>query len=338
VQVQSTNVASYVYQWNLGVEQAIGKSLIADVSYVASVAHKFDIGRTNYINLNQLTYAAAKQAAIDQNTTSPTTSNLRPYPNFNNVLSINPRWGNSSYNSLQMKLEQKVRWGISYLLSYTWAKYIDNGSEAFNFLGGSWPVDIYNLRLERTDSTAEIPHNFVASYVWDLPFGKGRKYQLNRYANAVLGDWQISGLVMLHNGQPVDVEQSTNTTSTYSLLQRPNLTGKPILHSGRSIAEWFDTSAFSAATPQSVGTSPRNPVRSPGLSDADLSLSKYWLIHAATKIEFRLEGFNITNTPPLTLQTRTTYNPSLALSKQSFGQITSAGDGRILQGALKFHF
>jgi len=84
----------------------------------------------------------AKAAAIAQGTTNPNTANLRPYPNFNNVQPINPRWGNSIYNALQLKLEQRAAWGLSYLLSYTWAKYIDNGSEAYGVLGGSWPVDI----------------------------------------------------------------------------------------------------------------------------------------------------------------------------------------------------
>ncbi len=338
VQIQSPNTAPYVYQWNLGVEQAIGKSLVAEISYVASAAHKFDIGRLNYININQVPYAVAKQAAIDQGTTNPNTANLRPYPNFNYVEAINPRWGNSNYNSLQLKLEQRARWGLSYLLSYTWSKYIDNGSEAYNSLGGSWPADIYNLRLERTDSTAEVPHRFVASYVWELPFGRARHYNMSGVLNAVAGEWQISGLAVAQTGQPVDIEQATITSNTYSLIQRPNLSGDPILHSGRSVKEFFNTSAFSAAAPQSIGTSPRNPVRSPGLTNFDLALIKNWHIYDSSALEFRMEAFNLTNTPPLILQTRTTYNPNLTLAQQSFGQITSAGSGRVLQAAVKIHF
>jgi hypothetical protein len=107
------------------------------------------------------------------------------------------------------------------------------------------------------------------------------------------------------------------------------------------VNRWFNTSAFSAAAPQSIGTSPRNPLRSPGLTDADMALVKTWHLHDASNdsaIEFRMEGFNITNTPPLVLATRTTYNPSLTLAQQSFGQITTANAGRVLQAALKVHF
>jgi hypothetical protein len=338
VQVQSTNVAPYVYQWNLGIERTLRKSLVGDVSYVGSAAHKFDIGRMNYENMNQVPYSVAKQAAAAQGTANPVTANLRPYPNFNYVEYLNPRSGNSFYNALQVKLEQQMRWGISYLVSYTWAKYIDNGSESYNSLGGDWAADIYNLRAERTDSTAEIPHHFVASYVWELPFGRGRAYNTTGWLDAIVGEWQLSGMAVAQDGQPVDVEQTSNTSSTYSLMQRPNLTGSPILHSGRSVAKFFNTSDFSAAAPQSIGTSPRNPIRSPGLEDYDLALIKNWTLHESAKFEFRLEAFNLTNTPPLVLQTRTSYNPSLPLSKQSFGQITSANDGRILQAALKLHF
>ena len=341
VQIQSLNTAPYVYQWNLGIERTLGRSLVADVSYVGSASHKFDIGRLNYENIDQVPYSVAKQAAISQGTTNPNTANLLPWPNFSAVQYINPRWGNSFYNSLQAKLEQHVRWGISYMVNYTWAKYIDNGSESYNSLGGDWAADIYNLRLERTDSTAEIPHHLVGSYTVDLPFGTERAIKTKGLLDAVVGNWQLTGLVIAQNGQPVDVQQSTLTSSTYSLTQRPNLTGDPILHSGRSVAKWFNTSAFSAAAPQSLGTSPRNPIRSPGLVDADMALVKNWHIYKASEaatVEFRMEGFNLTNTPPLILQTRTTYNPSLTLAQQSFGQITSAGNGRVLQAAMKIHF
>ena len=228
---------------------------------------------------------------------------------------------------------------MSFLISYTWAKYIDNGSEAYNSLGGSWPEDVYNLKLERADSTAEVPHRFVASYVWDLPFGSGRAIGLHGFLNAVAGGWQISGICTKQDGQPVDVEQSTNTSDTYSLLQRPNISGNPNLPGDqRTVTRFFNTSVFSPAALLHVGTSPRNPLRGPGLVDFDAALHKQWYFSEKRDLEFRAEGFNFTNTPPFQLVTRTTYNPSLPLASQSFGQITTAGDGRVVQLALKLYF
>lgn len=339
VAAQAPNTAPYVEQWNIGVEHTIANSLVFGAAYVGSGGHKWDTGRLNYINVNQVPYPVAQQAGVAQRTLNPNTANLRPYPNFNYVELLNPRYGNSSYNSLQLKLEQRFRGGVNFLISYTWAKYIDNGSEAYNSLGGSWPADVYNLRLERADSTAEVPHRFVASYVWDLPFGAGRHFGLHGWANAIAGGWQLSGICTIQDGQPVDVEQSTITADTYTLLQRPNILGNPNLPSdARTIGRWFDTSMFAAAVPLHVGTSPRNPIRAPGLTNFDGALHKMWGFGEKRSAEFRFEAFNFTNTPPLILQTRTTYNPNLALTSQSFGQITSAGDGRILQLALKVHF
>ncbi len=339
VQVQSPNTAPYVEQWNFGVERSIANRLVLGASYVASGGRKLDTGRLNYINLNQVPFPVAQQAGRAQNTSSPVTANLRPYPNYNFVQALNPRYGNSNYNSLQLKAEQRLSGGISYLVSFTWAKYIDNGSETYNFLGGSWPADVYNLGLERAVSTAAVPRRLVASYVWDLPFGAGRRFSLTGWANAFAGGWQLSGICTAQDGQPFDVEQSTNTTATYTLLQRPNVSGNPNLPTGQqTVKRFFDTSVFSAATPLSVGSSPRNPLRGPALVNFDAALHKQWFFRESRDVEFRLESFNFTNTPPLQLLTRATYNPALPLSSQSFGQITSAGDGRILQLALKLHF
>jgi hypothetical protein len=184
-----------------------------------------------------------------------------------------------------------------------------------------------------------VPHRFVASYVWDLPFGAGRRFGLHGWANALAGGWQLSGICTAQDGQPVDVEQSTITADTYTLLQRPNISGNPNLSSdARTVSRWFNTFVFSPAAPLHVGTSPRNPIRAPGLTNFDAALHKSWIFREQRSVEFRFEAFNFTNTPPLLLQTRTTYNPNLALTSQSFGQITSAGEGRILQLALKVHF
>ncbi len=339
VQVQAPNTAPYVEQWNFGVEHSIANTVVLGASYVASGGRKLDTGRLNYVNLNQVPFPVAQQAGRMQNTSSPVTANLRPYPNFNYVEALNPRYGNSNYNSLQLKAEQRLRGGVSYLVSFTWAKYIDNGSEAYNFLGGSWPADIYNLGLERAVSTAAVPKRLVASYVWDLPLGAGRRFPLRGWRNVLGGGWQLSGICTAQDGQPFDVEQSTNTTATYSLLQRPNISGDPNLPtSEQTVRHFFNTSVFSPAAPLAVGTSPRNPVRGPALVNFDAALHKQWFFHENRDIEFRVESFNFTNTPPLQLLTRTAYNPALPLSSQSFGQITTAGNGRILQLALKVHF
>jgi hypothetical protein len=338
--VQAPNTAPYTEQWSFGVERVVRQSLAVGLSYVGSGGRKLDAGRYGYINLNQVPIEVVRQASVDQRTQTPNTSKLRPYPNFNLVQLYLPRYGNSNYHSLQAKAEQRLRSGLGFLFSYTWAKNIDNGAETFNFNGGSYPQDVYNLDLERAVSTADTPHRFTAAYVWDLPFGRGRKLPLRGVWNALGGGWQLSGVTTLSGGRPIDVEQSTNTTNTYSQLQRPNLAHDANLsRDDRTMERFFDVNAFAAATPLAFGTSPRNPVRGPGRVNFDASVNKNFSLLERKTLEFRFEMFNFTNTPPLSIGgVRTTYNPNLALDRQTFGRVTSAGNGRVLQLALKFKF
>jgi len=336
VQLEGPNLAPYVQQWNLGVERSLAKDIVFGAAYVASVGKKLESGRNGYLNLNQVPIALAQQAGRDQNRLNPDTRALRPYPNFNEVQPLLPRFGDSNFHSMQLKAEQRLRGGLNYLVAYTWSKSIDNNAEIFNFTGGSWPQDAYNLRAERAVSTADVPHRLVGSYVWDLPFGKGLRFPLSGFWNAVAGGWQVNGVTTLSSGRPVDVEQSTNTTATFSLMQRPNISGSPALsRDERTLDRFWDTSKFSAAQALNFGTSPRNPIRGPGLVNFDVAVIKQWTFQERRGVEFRAEMFNFTNTPSFILDTRTTYNPNLPLDRQTFGRITAARDGRIIQIALK---
>lgn len=339
VGVQGPNTAPYAQQWNFVVERSLGSGFLASAGYVGTASKKTDSGRLGYINLNQVPIQTVRQAALAQNTRNPNTAGLRPYPNFNEVQLYLPRYGDSNYHSLQLKLERRFSKGFTILASYTWSKYIDNNAELFGFTGGSWPQDVYNLRAERAVSTSDVPHVFLTSMVWDLPFGENRLVPLHGFWNLLAGGWQINDITTFSSGRPVDVEQATNTSLTFSNLQRPNVTGSPVLSKDeKSINRYWNTSVFAPADPLSFGNSPRNPIRGPGRYNFDVSLVKQWRLHEQTSLEFRAKSFNFTNTPPLQLDTRVTYNPSLPLSSQSFGRITSAGDGRIIQFGMKFRF
>ncbi|MGH9845077.1 MAG: TonB-dependent receptor domain-containing protein [Blastocatellia bacterium] len=336
VQIQSSNLAPYVEQWNLGVERSLGNNLLIGAAYVGSAGKKLESGRNGYINLNQVPIERVRQAAREQNTTTPNTAPLRPYPNFNEVQALLVRYGDSNYHSLQLKAERRLGSGLSFLVGYTWSKSIDNASEIFNFTGGTYPQDVYNLGAERAASTADVPHRLVASYVWDLPFGASGAAARRGLLDALFGGWQINGIAILSSGRPVDVEQASNTSRTFSNNQRPDINGNPHLgRDERTLERFFDASVFAAAAPLSFGTSPRNPIRGPGLVNFDLALIKQWAFLEKRAVEFRAEVFNVTNTPPFQLETRTTFNPSLPLAQQSFGRITSAGAGRVIQFGLK---
>jgi hypothetical protein len=335
VGIQTPNLAPYVQQWNLGVEHALTSKLLIGAAYVGSASKKLDTGTGGSLNINQVPIARVQQAARDQNTQTPVTNNLRPYPNYEVVSQFMARYGDANYHSLQVKAEQRFSQSLTALVSYTWSKSIDNGSEVFGFTGGSAPQDIYNTNGERAVASGDIPHRLVASYVFDLPFGKGRRFALPRGLDYAFGGFQLNGVTTLQSGRPVDITQSVNTSRSFNALLRPNINGNPYLSdSQRTLDRFFDTSVFSAATPLAFGTSPRNPVRGPGLVNFDVSLVKEFRFTEKRGLEFRAEAFNLMNTPPFG-QPNGSYNPSLSLSQQAFGRITSAGDGRTIQLALK---
>jgi hypothetical protein len=143
----------------------------------------------------------------------------------------------------------------------------------------------------------------------------------------------MAGLINAQSGLPLAVTQSTNFNAFAGFgTQRPNRTADPELpKSQRTTAAHFNTSAF-AMTPQfELGNSSRNPVRGPSFLGADLALIKRTRVNEQLTLEFRAEVFNLTNTPPLNA-------PNITMGTPGFGSITSAGDPRVIQLALKLHY
>jgi len=130
---------------------------------------------------------------------------------------------------------------------------------------------------------------------------------------------------------PLALTQATNNNAFAGFgVQRPNLVGNPVPNNP-STAMWFNTAAFQAAPQFTIGTSSRNPVRAPGVRNMDLALVKQTRLTESVNMEFRSEFFNFTNTPPLNA-------PAVVLGNAGFGSITSAGDPRVIQFAMKVTF
>ena len=143
---------------------------------------------------------------------------------------------------------------------------------------------------------------------------------------------QIAGLVRLQSGDAVPVTQATNNNSSLGFaVQRPNRVGNPNNFAARSAARYFDTSAFTAATQFVIGSSSRNPVRGPGLQNADLMIGKTFPIRETVNLELRAEAFNVTNTPPL-------GDPNGSFGSAAFGSITTAGNPRVFELVGKIRF
>jgi hypothetical protein len=194
----------------------------------------------------------------------------------------------------------------------------------------NYPVaDSFDRGRERDYSTGDIPHVFVASGVWTLPTVGGGP----RVIGMLASDWTLSGVVTLQSGMPFAVTQQTNFNAFAGFgTQRPNLVGDPELPSDeRTTARWFNTTAFATAPQFTLGNASRNPVRGPAYKNVDIAVSRRIPLHQGTAFELRVETFNLLNTPPF-------GNPNGTLGSPSFGQITTAGDPRIIQLAIKYVF
>jgi hypothetical protein len=216
---------------------------------------------------------------------------------------------------------------------------VDDASSVFDasILTGPIPsypaADSFNRKLERDYSTGDIPHVLVSSVVWDLPVGASRAHHRTGILGAIVNDWTITAILTLQSGVPIAVTQATNFNAFAGFgIQRPNLNGDPSLPSDqRSVSRWINASAFSIAPQFTIGTSSRNPVRGPSYRNVDLALIRRLPVASDKALEVRAEAFNLTNTPPLGA-------PNTVVGAPGFGTITSAGDPRVIQLALKFLF
>jgi hypothetical protein len=189
-------------------------------------------------------------------------------------------------------------------------------------------MDAYNRRLDKAISGNDIRHRAVISGVYVLP-----RIATSNVLNFVLGDWRAGVIASFQSGPPFTVFNNTNETNMFPAgTVRPNLIGDARSVTGeRSLAQWFNTSAFAAPAPFQFGTSPRSVLRAPGVSNIDLSLTKSFRVTERFGAEFRGEFFNFLNHANF-------GTPGATLGTPAFGVISSAREPRRTQLALRFTF
>jgi hypothetical protein len=294
----------YSQMFNFTVQREIASDTIIDAGYVGALAHKlpFEVGNINLTG--------------------------RVDPLAGQVEGLFSE-GNSSYHSLQVKAERRFHRRYSFLASYTFAKNMDNGPAPLDIgLNHQYPQRATNLSIERALSSFDARHNLVTSFVWLLPGPRE-----SRLARAVLGGWQLSGILALRSGLPVNVVRNSNLIGYQGL--RPNVNGDPNLDpSERTLARYFDTQTFSVAGlgKTQAGDAGRNIVTGPGSVNLDASLFRNIRMREGATLQLRIDAFNLSNTPHFA-------NPNSDLSQGSFGSITQTiGNPRILQFAGKLSF
>jgi Carboxypeptidase regulatory-like domain/TonB dependent receptor/TonB-dependent Receptor Plug Domain len=334
---------SYVENYYLAVQQQIFKNGLVDVAYVGNHGLKLQ----QFINGNQRNITA-------------TGGYSRPFGNWPSDITEALNEAYSNYNSLQVRYEQRMVGGLTLLNSFTWEHSLDNASASLEGNTPS-PQDATNLRGDYAQSDYNLPIINVTSLVYDLPYGRGRRFghDLNPVLDTLLGGWQVSGINTAQAGTPFDITYSPNSAQLASPqitanyrgvnLYRPNRVPGVPLTLGRSVQQantgyiqYINYAAIQLPAidgPNGVLQSPfgnlsRNPARTPPLYQTDLDLNKRFSTPMeGLKIEFRSEFYNIFNHTNLYLPSSPTGTQGL--NPNGAGIISSTFTPRVVQFAVK---
>ena len=340
--VDRSNGSGYSLQRNLTVGKSFRDTWNVEVAYLGSKNTRLGIpdANINQLPTQYLSMGAALLTRVPNpyfgsipassslgGTTITQQQLLRPFPRFTTVALFRDNVGNSTYNAVAMKLEKRLSRGLTMNAAYTFSKLIDDASSVFSqtiftgpVLNSTGAADAYNRHLEKDVSSGDIPQVFALGWTYDIP------------CLWKISGVQIAGLIRLQSGDAVPVTQATNNNSSLGFaVQRPNRVGDPNTFAARSVARYFDTSVFTAAPQFVIGSSSRNPVRGPGLQEADLMIGKTFPIREKVNLELRAEAFNVTNTPPF-------GDPNGSFGSAAFGSITSAGNPRVFELVGKIRF
>jgi hypothetical protein len=298
--------------WNLTAERELGRGTSASAAYVGS-----------------RTVHADSSTVLNVPPTGPgAIAARRPIEELSQFNTI--RWdGWASYNALTISLKRRFAKTLTFNADWTWSHSIDDASDPGTTLNETnLPQNVYNLASEKASSSFDHRQRVVVSFVYQTP---AIHPGVNRVLRAVFSGWQAGGNLTAQTGAPFTVNISSDQANIGSgPAQRPNSFGNP--NDGpQTPNEWFNTSVFSLPALYSFGTAPRNAVIGPGLSEFDVSLQKDVSIWESVKLQLRGEAYNLFNHPNFNIPNRIAFTPN-------FGQISSAGDSRQMQLAVKLIF
>lgn len=309
-------VAPTSYQTNLNVQHEMAPGLLVEGGFIGNISRHLT---ANDFSLNQV--APDRMGPGD-------TQRLRPFPQFSDVILINPSIGKSSYVAGFVRVQKRFSDGLSLLAHYTRSRFMDDAESANEYGSTGSYMDGYHRNLDWARSASDVPNHFVLTVLFET-----RAFTGNRYVDRALGHWRVGVLETLQSGPPFTVITSANTTNAFPAGPlRPNLVGNPSLSSDeRTLSRWFNAAAFENPAPFTFGNAPRSVLRGPGLATTDLTLARSVPLVAGMKLDVRAETYNLLN--------RTNVNiPGFTLGAADFGAISSARPARTVQLGARFSF
>ena len=325
----------YIQSWFFSLQRKLTEDTVLEVAYNGNHSLRLPIlGDYNQANPNLPGQTLGVQAR-------------RPIQNFGAITWLDPA-GDNDYNGLSARLEHRFGGGLYFLNSFTWSKALGDSEQALEYYPGYYeanPQNIRNLADERGPSSFDVEFMNVTSVVYQLPFGKGRKYgsTMNPLFDAVAGGWELNSINTANTGTPIDVSYSpsaandvTGLTNDYrgEAILRPNVTGTAATNQSKSAMVNNYFAGYTFTTPPAsdpFGDAGRNAFRAPGLEQWDLAADKNFRIRERTSLQFRSEFFNVLNHTNFGLPTAITTNAA-------FGTIRTTYPARQIQFALKLLF
>jgi len=257
----------------------------------------------------------------------------RPFPELG-IIQMLQSAVNANYHALTAKFTQRFARGYTALVSYTFAKAIDDGSGIRTHNGDEdFPQDTYNLAASRGLSNYSQKHRFVTSMLWEPPIGKGKRWLSGGVPSVALGNWQIGSIFTYRSGLPYTVQNGIDDANIGWPSQHPNRTAAPLdPPGGKDPQQYFNPAAFSRIPAYTFGNVGRDTMIGPELFTWDFSTMKRFPVHEEKELQFRFEAFNLPNRPNFSV-------PNLTLSSTSFARISSTDTTmREIQLSLKFVF
>lgn len=339
----------YLADWTFSIQREITPTILAEVGYVGSkFTHLFWNRQHNQNDPANLSYGPDLLKAVPNPFFGKITTGalstptvqlrqlLRPYPQYLDVLIFRDPYGDMHYESMTARVLKQMTNGLQFQMSYTLSKTIANTAQSNTWVVGPSNA-MFNANYNRGLEANDVPQRLVFSYIYDFPFGHGKKFLSHGIAATALGGWEFSGISVFQSGRPILIigPDQTNLYNFSATNGRANRLHSPLLTSGQTDNHWFDTTAFAAAAPFTVPTDSLSQpnLRSQRRINTDFSFIKNTRFNEKYNVQFRAEFFNIFNHPALAPPVTDVTNPQ-------FGQVTGSigGSERNIQFGLRFLF
>ncbi|MDP2999823.1 MAG: carboxypeptidase regulatory-like domain-containing protein [Bryobacterales bacterium] len=329
----------YVQQWNTTLQYELGRAWLFEAAYAGAKGTKLGT-RTN---LNQVPF--------DYALTGRNTQAYRLMPKINGTGGVSASDGNNKYHAFNLRAEKRFATGFNFLVNYTVSKNLEsNGSGDSSYAQNgntSLPLYAFDRRRDNGPAPLDIPQRMVASFGYELPWGKGKRWlNFGGPFGKLVSGWQVNGISTVRGGFPTDIRVAVvpPTFATFNVPDR--VSGVSMYAANKGVDQYFNPAAFkvpgtvpsvTGAQIQRFGDSARHVGRGPGSVNLDFSLFKNTALTESKSLQFRAEFFNLTNTPTFFLASAN--SASLAVGQPTFGKLSQGtAVGRQIQFGLKLVF